>query len=51
MLDGTSRNTICRTPSETVLRKPGMSPRDAKRASDGKSTVATATEKTPCGSM
>ena len=30
---------------------PVMSPRDAKRASDGKSTVATATEKTPCGSM
>ncbi len=50
-LAGTSRNAICLSPSETVSRNPSMSPRLASRASDGKSTVATATENIPCGSM
>ena len=48
---GTSRNAIWRRPIDTVRRKPSMSPRVEKRASDGKSTVATATENIPCGSM
>ena len=42
---------IWRRPIDTVRRKPSMSPRVAKRDSDGKSTVATATENIPCGSM
>ena len=44
-------NAIWRMPLETVRRKPSMSAREASRASDGKSTVATATENIPCGSM
>jgi len=50
-LAGMSRNAICRSPRETVERKPSVSPRDANRASEGNSTVATATENIPCGSM
>ncbi len=48
---GMSRNAIWRSPLLTVRRNPSMSPREAKRDSDGKSTVAIATEKIPCGSM
>ena len=48
---GMSRNAIWRRPLLTVLRKPSMSPRTAKRESDGNSTVAIATENIPCGSM
>jgi hypothetical protein len=48
---GTSRNTICRSPSDTVERKPSMSARAARRDIVGKSTVAIATENIPCGSM
>ena len=48
---GTSRNAIWRSPIPTVSRKRVMSPRAAKRESDGNSTVAIATENIPCGSM
>ena len=48
---GISRKAIWRMPSPNVRRKPSSSPRAASRASDGKSTVAIATENIPCGSM
>ncbi len=48
---GMSRNAIWRSPVLTVARNPSMSPRVANRDSDGKRTVAIATENTPCGSM
>ena len=48
---GSSRKLIWRNPSAIVLRTPARSPRVASRASVGKSTVATATENIPCGSM
>ena len=51
MLAGTSRNAICRRPRPTVCRKPARSFRAARRASEGNSTVAIATENIPCGSM
>ena len=50
-LAGTSRNAIWRMPMDTVERKPSMSPRAASREMAGKSTVATATENIPWGSM
>ena len=50
-LAGTSRNAIWRSPTPTMWRKPSTSPRAASRDSDGKSTVATATENMPWGSM
>ena len=47
-----SRNPICPSPSETVSRKPvDVAARAASRERRGKSTVATATENIPCGSM
>ena len=50
-LAGISRKAIWRIPRASVSRKPSMSPRVASRESVGKSTVAIATEKIPCGSM
>jgi len=44
---GMSRNAIWRSPVLTVARNPSMSPRVANRDSDGKRTVAMATEKNP----
>ena len=45
-----TRSAACRWPTR-VARKPRMSPRATSRESVGKSTVATATENMPCGSM
>ena len=41
---------IWRIPLAIVARRSSWSPRAAKRARVGKSTVAIATEKIPCGS-
>ena len=48
---GIRRKPIWRMPVSTVRPNPPMSPRAARRDIVGKSTVATATEKIPCGSM
>ena len=42
---------IVRAPVDTIRAKPAVSPRAASREISGKSTVETATENRPCGSM